>query len=375
MSLLTYDDAKAYASEIRDEVGAGHMPPWQANAAPGTFRDERRLPDDEKAALLAWASHGAPLGDPKDLPPPPTFPQGWMIGNPDVVLEMKNEFHVPASGAVPYQYFYIPTNFTEVKYVQAVEIRPGDHGVVHHALAYYRAAPDMVRTPIFQPRHVNPPPPNPRGEFPPQSLPGTLKRLIASYAHGTNGQVMPQGTALRLEPGGILELEVHYSANGAATTDRTRVGLVFSKDPNPREVLASAFIDPEFVIPAGQANVAVDTDVTFLQDATLFGLSPHTHLRGVRWLYALQLPDGSKTTVLDIPHYDSNWQFFYIFSKPLEIPKGAKLLATAWYDNSPANPMNPDPTKDVFWGPQTWDEMQYTGVLVSPKVPAKKAGG
>ena len=375
MPLLSYDDAKAYASEIRDEVGAGHMPPWQANAPAGTFLGERKLPDDEKATLLAWASSGTPLGDPKDLPPQPSFPPGWAIGTPDAVLQMKDEFHVPASGTIPYEYFYIPTNFTDVKWVQAIEIRPGNRGVVHHVLAYYRAVPDLRRTPIMQPDHTRTPPPSVHGEFPPQPMVGTQKRLIASFAPGTNPQIMPQGTALRLEPGGIIELEIHYNANGTAGTDRTKVGIVFSKDPNPREILGSAFLNADFVLPAGQANVAVDSGATFLQDSTIFGLLPHTHLRGVRWLYQLQLPDGSRKTVLDIPNYSCSWQFYYLFAEPIEVSKGAKLLATAWYDNSAANHMNPDPTKDVFWGDQTWDEMQYTGILVSPKVPATKIGG
>jgi hypothetical protein len=375
MSLLTYDDAKAYAAEIRDEVGAGHMPPWQANAPAGTFLGERTLPDDEKATLLAWASNGTPLGDPKDLPPAPSFPQGWAIGTPDAVLEMKQEFHVPARGAVPYQYFYIPTNFTDVKWVQAIEVRPGNRAVVHHVLAYYRAVPDIRRTPIMRPDHTRTPAPVARGEFPPQPMAGMQKRLIASFGPGTNPQIMPQGTGLRLEPGGIIELEIHYNANGAAGADLTKVGIVFSKDPNPRELLASAFLNAEFVLPAGQPNVAVDSGATFLQDATIFGLLPHTHLRGVRWLYELQLPDGSRKTILDVPHYSCNWQFYYLYATPIDVPKGAHLRATAWYDNSAANHMNPDPTKDVMWGDQTWEEMQYTGILMSPKVPATKAGG
>ena len=374
MALLTYEDAKSYASEIHDQVAAGHMPPWQANAPAGTFRGELKLPDAEKATLLTWASNGAPLGDPKDLPPQPSFPQGWTIGTPDAVLEMKQDFHVPASGAIPYEYFYLPTNFTDVKWVQAIEIRPSNRKVVHHVLAYYRAVPDLRRTPIMQPDHTRTPPPSVRGEFPPQAMAGMQKRLIASLGPGTNAQIMPQGTSLRLEPGGIIELEIHYNANGTAGTDRTKVGLVFSKDPNPREVLGSAFLNAEFVLPAGKADVAVNSGVTFLQDATLFGLLPHTHLRGVRWLYELQLPDGSRKTVLDVPHYSCTWQFYYLFTDPIELPKGAKLQATAWYDNSAANHMNPDPTKDVYWGDQTWDEMQYTGILVSPKVPATKIG-
>src|SRR5688500_10103474 len=135
MSLMTYEDARPWAKAIRDEVSEGHMPPWHADARRGTFLNERRLSDGDKATLLKWASNGAPQGDPADLPPPPQYADGWAIGTPDVVLEMQEDYKVPADGAVQYEYFYIPTNFTDVKWVQAVEVRPGNRKLVHHVLA------------------------------------------------------------------------------------------------------------------------------------------------------------------------------------------------------------------------------------------------
>jgi hypothetical protein len=365
MSLLTYADARPWAKSIRDEVSEGHMPPWHAEARRGTFLNERRLSDGEKSTLLKWASNGAPEGDPADAPPRPEYAEGWALGTPDVVLEMQEDYAVPADGVLQYEYFYIPTNFTDVKWVQAVEVRPGNRSVVHHVLAYYRAVPDLQRTPVIQPRHPMAPPPSPPGRRPVQQLP-LGRRLLATYAPGTNPQIMPRGTALRLEPGGVVELQIHYATRGEAATDRTKVGLVFSREEKPREVLASAFTNATLVLPPGKANVAVDTDVTFLQDATVWGLFPHTHVRGKKWRYALELPDGTRQTVLDIPRYDANWQTFYMFKDPLQIPRGAKLVATAWFDNSAGNPANPDPKSEVRWGDQTWEEMHYTGILVSP---------
>ncbi len=162
MSLLTYDDVRPRAKDIRDEVSEGHMPPWHASAPHGTFLNERGLTDDEKKTLIAWANGGAPKGDPKDMPPAPVYADGWMIGKPDVVFEMQESYKVPAEGVIEYEYFYIPTNFTEPKWIQAIELRPGNREVVHHALAFYKAKPDIQRTPVLRPNRDQmelPPPP------------------------------------------------------------------------------------------------------------------------------------------------------------------------------------------------------------------------
>jgi hypothetical protein len=372
MSLMTYADARPWAKAIRDEVGEGRMPPWHAEAPRGTFLHERRLSNDEKSTLLEWASNGALEGDPKDLPAAPEYAEGWTIGKPDVIFEMAEPYKVPADGIVNYEHFYIQTNFTEAKWVQAVEIRPGSRGVVHHVLAYYRAAPDQLRTPVMSP--IDPEHSRlPAGSGPPglhPAQPGS-KRLLASYAPGTNAQVMPAGTALRLEPGGVIELQIHYSTNGEAAVDRTSVGLVFAKGTAHREVLASAFLNGSFTLPAGKANVSVETGVVFLQDVMVWGLFPHTHLRGKKWKYVVEFPDGTRQTVLDVPRYDFNWQTYYLFKRPLELPRGARLLGTAVYDNSAGNKSNPDPTVNVRWGDQVWEEMQYTGILVSPAQPPR----
>jgi hypothetical protein len=197
-------------------------------------------------------------------------------------------------------------------------------------------------------------------------------RLLATYAPGTNAQVFPAGTALRLAPGGTLHLQVHYTANGTAGTDRSKVGLIFSKEAPTEEIRPGQFINGVFTIPAGATDHQVSTDVTFVQDATLHGIFPHTHVRGKRWSYTLELPDGTKRPLLSVPKYDFNWQTYYMFKDPIAVPKGARIISTAWYDNSAANKSNPDPTIAVKWGDQTWEEMQYTGILYSVK-PAQPA--
>ncbi len=371
MSLLTYDDVRPRAKDIRDKIDEGAMPPWHADSAPGTFLNERGLTEEEKSTIFRWVANGAPKGDAKDMPPTPEYPNGWSIGTPDVVFEMSEEYHVPADDVVQYEYFYIPTNFTEPKWIQAIEVRPGNRNVVHHVLVRYKAKPDVQRAPLLKL--------NPDISTTPKSTPGLhpIKRgddlpvrLLATYAPGTNPQVFRPGTALRLEPGGILELQMHYTAAGQDEIDRTRVGMIFSKDQTPREVLASQFINATLRLPAGAADVKVDADVEFAQDATVWGLFPHTHMRGKKWEYVLQLPDGSKRTILSVPRYNFNWQTYYMFKEPLQVPKGSKILSSAWYDNSAGNRANPDPTVDVKWGEQTWEEMQYTGILVSSVAPA-----
>jgi hypothetical protein len=366
MSLLTYDDVRPRAKDIRDKIDEGVMPPWHADMPHGTFVNERGLTDQEKSTIFRWVANGAPKGDPKDMPGTPDYPKGWSIGTPDVVFEMQEDYKVPADDVVQYEYFYIPTNFKEPKWVQAIEVRPGNRNVVHHVLVRYKAKPDIQRTPVVK---LNPDISNFERTVPglrPVVKDDVPVRLLATYAPGTNPQVFAPGTALRLEPGGVLELQMHYTSAGQDETDRTRVGMIFSKDPAPREVRAGQFFNTTLRLPAGAANVAVDADLEFLQDATVWGLFPHTHVRGKKWEYVLQLPDGSKKKILSVPRYDFNWQTYYMFKEPLQIPKGAKILSTAWYDNSPANRANPDPSVDVKWGDQTWEEMQYTGILYSP---------
>jgi hypothetical protein len=369
MSLISYHDVRPWARAITRKIDEGAMPPWHADAPTGTFSNERKLTPAEKATLERWANGGAPEGDPKDLTAAPTFAQGWRIGTPDAIFEMQEDYAVPARGTIAYENFYIPTNFTEEKWLSAIEARPGNRTLVHHILVFYQAPPDGPRvTPAIQPNREHS-----RIELQrsagsrPQRETGLPTRLLATYAPGTDAQVFPAGTALRLAPGGILHLQVHYTANGTAGTDRSKIGLVFAKAPPAEEMRAGQFINAQFTIPPGAVDHEVATDLTFTQDALVRGLFPHTHVRGKRWNYTLELPDGTKRPLLSVPKYDFNWQTYYMFREPIAVPKGARIVATAWYDNSAANKSNPDPTIAVKWGDQTWEEMQYTGILYSVK--------
>ncbi|MGD0299168.1 MAG: thiol-disulfide isomerase [Bryobacteraceae bacterium] len=357
MPLLTYEQARPWAKSIREKVVLGQMPPWHAVQPRGTFSNDRRLSELEKNTLIRWTDAGAPQGDANDLPPQPKFTEGWEIGAPDVVLSMPKPFTVTAGGTIAYQYFRIPTNFTEDKWVQAIEVRPGTRSVVHHVLVFVREkAPASAAA--FMPVVPKMPPssdPNAsQGQFP-----GTL---IATTAPGTNAMTFEPGQAIRIPAGAQLLFQVHYTANGKEATDQSSVGMIFAKEAPKQELHNSAFVNLLLRLPAGADNQAVDSAIEFTQDSHITALFPHTHLRGKSWEYRLIYPDGRSEVVLAVPKYDFNWQTYYLFTTPLAVPKGSRLEATAHYDNSVNNPSNPDPKTEVHWGDQTWEEMQYSGI-------------
>jgi mono/diheme cytochrome c family protein len=376
MSLLSYREARPYARSIRARVEAATMPPWHAEAKPGTFLNERQLTASERDTIVQWVAGGAPEGDSRDLPPAPSFPDGWTIGKPDLVLSMPEAFDVPAQGTIPYQDVVIPTPFTEDTWVRALELRAGVPSVVHHILVFGRE-PGTGSPHAFSQKplpkggnHGVEPPQRQLGEGlrPPQAgqprggQPPTRRVLLATLAPGTSSFVFPEGTAMKIKAGTTLEFQLHYTANGSAASDRSSIGFVLANEPPEREMRVSHFMNPLLYLPAGAANQRVDTLIEFTADARIWAIFPHTHLRGKAWEYRLHHPEGRSEVVLSVPNYDFNWQTYYQFARPLEAPKGARLEAIAYYDNSAANRANPDPTMDVRWGEQTWEEMQYTGI-------------
>jgi hypothetical protein len=376
MPLMTYEEARPYAKSIRDKVATGHMPPWHADPAYGKFKNDRHLTDAEIETLTRWAAIGAPKGDPKDLPPAPKYTDGWNIGTPDAVFTMPESYNVPADGTIEYQYFDVPTNFTEDKWITAVEVRPGNRSVVHHVIVFY-TEPDVVSTrtraiqmgpnmglprPAGAPAPAPAPPADPNA---PRPAPKPPRMMLAGLAPGTEASVMVPGTALLVRAGSKLTFQMHYTANGVAASDRTSVGVKFAKAAPDTELRVTALINQNFVIPAGEANHTIEANLTLLEDITLWAMLPHTHLRGTSWKYDVTYPDGRKEVILSVPHYDFNWQTEYKFERPLSLPKGTKLHAVATYDNSTKNLSNPDPKSDVKWGDQTWEEMMFTGLTYS----------
>jgi mono/diheme cytochrome c family protein len=325
MSLISYKEVRPWARSIKEKVVSRVMPPWHADPSYGEFANDRRLSEREVATIAAWVDQGAKEGDARDLPSVPQFPDGWNIGKPDAVFYLPKENTVPASGVVDYQYFSVPTNLKEDVWVQAAEIRPGSRGVVHHVIVFIQNGVD--------------------------------RKVLVGYAPGEQPAVIPRGLARRIPAGSNLVFQVHYTPNGIETKDRSYVGLVFAKEPPKNEILTRPIMNARFTIPAGDQNYKVQSSYTFTDDAHVQSLMPHMHLRGKDFEFRITYADGSSKVILSVPKYDFSWQSYYVLKEPLAAPKGARIDCTAHFDNSPGNKYNPDPTKEVRWGDQTWEEM------------------
>lgn len=339
MSLLTYEDALGWAETIREVVEERRMPPWHADPKFGHFANDRSLSKEDREALLTWIKQDCPQGDPRDLPPTRRFAEEWTIGKPDVVLTMQETFHVPAKGGrngIRYQYFEVPTNFEEDRWIQAAEARPGNRAVVHHILVYIAKPGERFET---------------RGPD------GIGDGLLVAFAPGDLPTVYVEGMAKKLPKGATLLFQMHYTPNGVAQDDRSSVGLIFAKKPPQYEVRTRAITQRRFAIPAGADNYEVKSATTFRQDAQLLSFLPHMHLRGKDFEYRVQFPDERSEVLLRVPRYDFNWQSQYRLAKPLTLPAGTRIECTAHFDNSTRNPNNPDPKTAVRWGEQTWEEM------------------
>ena len=334
MSLMTFEDARPWARAIKQRVTARTMPPWGADPAHGTFKNDPRLADRDIETIARWVDAGAPKGEDADLPVAPKFVDGWTIGQPDAVFTMDEEFTIPASGAIPYKYFRVPTNLTEDKWIQAIEIKPGARAQVHHVIAFTQPAGSVLK---------------PGGELGPTNIGGVTPNKP--------GLVFEPGVARLLRGNSDIVMQIHYTTNGTENKDRTTVGIIYAKQPPTRMVGGGMALNPRFVIPANDGNAEVKAVQTLSRDTTITAMTPHMHVRGKDMIYIAHYPDGTAETLLSVPKYDFNWQITYQLATPKVLPKGTQLEVIAHYDNSANNKFNPDPTKDVRWGDQTWEEM------------------
>jgi hypothetical protein len=368
MPLLTYEQTRPWAKGIKSAVVQGKMPPWPADPHFGKFSNDRSLTKAEIDTLTAWVDSGAKEGSKADAPKPRTWVEGWNISKPDVVLEMKQPFHMPASGEVEYQYIVVPTGFTEDKWISQVEIRPSNRTVVHHAVIFIRepgfpwlkeAKPGVPFVPTVA---------NAGQRF--GNTQGAGADVLSIYTPGMVPDIWKPGQAKQIKAGSDLIFQMHYTASGKAGDDHTSIGLVFAKEPPKQRIVTVAALDNRFTIPAGDPNFKVEAISPIMNNMTIISLFPHMHLRGKAFQYDIIYPTGETETVLKVDHWSLNWQLDYKLAKPIELQPGAKVKATAWWDNSKNNPANPDPTKDVKWGEQSWEEMciGFFDVAVDPKI-------
>jgi peroxiredoxin len=335
--LTSYEKVTGWSAMIHSVVAEGRMPPWNADAEfDGKFTNQRKLSKKEKRRLLTWIENGMPRGNPKKDPPPKKWPKQWRIGKPNAIFTMKESFLVPKDGVVDYQYFEIQTNYPEDKWITAMEARPGAPEVVHHVLAF-----------IVDPKsgRVN------------RDRLGLEDGYLCATVPGDTPSIFPKGCAKRLPAGAKIVLQVHYTTNGKAQRDRSKVGLIFAREPITREVRTRGIYNFDFTIPAGDANYEVRSEFTSNEDIEILALFPHMHTRGKSWTYLAHTPDGQTDKLLSVKNYDFNWQESYVCREPIPVAKGTRIECVAHFDNSEGNFENPDATKPVQWGEQTWEEM------------------
>jgi hypothetical protein len=367
MSFLTYDQTRPWAKAMKQAVLTKQMPPWFADAHFGKFSNDRTMSQADVDTLASWADTGAKAGDPKDGPKPIDFVEGWRIGKPDVVFEMQQAFNVPASGTIDYQYIVIPTNFKEDTYVQVAEARPGNPALVHHIIAFIREPGNpwlkdaQPGVPFVPKNHVRTENQNPdqRRKAEQQAGGGIGDNWLAGYAPGVVPYPMPPGEAKLVKAGSDIVVQMHYTANGKPGTDISRIGLILSKEKPEAKVLTLPIGTTDFAIPPGDSNYEVKAKMKVQRDVTVVSLLPHMHFRGKSFEYKVTYPSGESETLLSVPHYDFNWQLTYELEKPKVLPKGTLIELTAHYDNSANNKYNPDPSKTVYFGEQTWEEMMF----------------
>ena len=331
-SLASFADVEGWGPTITEVVEEERMPPWPANPAFGHFRNNARLTETEKQLIYRWVENGMPSGDLDDLPPAPKFVKGWRIPEPDQVVFMRDEpFVVPAKGVVDYQYFEVDPGFTEDKFIAAAEARPENRATVHHIIVYIK---------------------------PPGSNSFRNHGAVTGYAPGSLPTAFESGIARRVPAGSKFVFELHYTPNGSEQHDRSYVGLKFVDESQVRkQVHNNLAIDEKFVIPPNANDHKVVARRRIKHDQLLLNMTPHMHVRGKAFRFEAIFPDGKRETLLDVPRYDFNWQLTYELAEPILLPKGSQVVCTAHFDNSPANPVNPDPSKEVRWGDQSWDEM------------------
>ncbi len=361
MPLVTYQQSRSWATQIRDTVHSKSMPPWFADSCCGHFANDPSLTAEEIAILAAWADAHAPAGNAHDAPPPPHWTQSWNIPQPDAVVAMPKAVTIPAHGDVEYTYEIVPTNFAEGRWVQMSEIRPSSRAHVHHAVVYIRPPDsDWLRAaPLDQPFTAS----SLHDEHLRHQAHETTSDLLLVYAPGSSPDRWPDGMAKFIPAHSDLVFQMHYTTNGRASTDRTRIGLVFAKIPPKQRVITLQLANDHdtLPIPPNADDYRVEVHGTLPNDYVLLSFFPHMHLRGKRFEYNLVRGDktglnGTIETLLRV-NYDFYWQLSYRLAEPRFLKAGTELQAIAWYDNSRHNRHNPDPDAAVTWGDQTYNEM------------------
>jgi hypothetical protein len=427
MSLTSYQETRPWVKLIRSKVASREMPPWHADPRYGKFRDDRSLTPQEIETIAAWADAGAPKGEDSDLPRVPTFVSDWQSGEPDYVVEMPFEFHVPAEGQLNAVYFWVPVPFNEDRLVETFEVRPGNRRVVHHIGVSVATLPEgghltqrgelilpdgtlqndaaQLKTQERGAAGLTGQTGEPRKRTQ-DSDDAPLNSLVGVYVPGGGVYRRPPGIGRRIPAGKYLVFNVHYQPTGQPETDRSKIGMWFSKSSEVQEIYEQGVGEPLLtstdrtsfyriensvetngpmergfpLIPPHAENFQVVGITPVVEPITLYAMWPHAHLRAKDMSWTLTWPDGRQQVLLSIPKYRFDWQILYTLSEPLKIPAGSTITAIVHYDNSMANKNNPDPDREVHWSESSWEEMflpfmQYTVDSQAPVTKRPSNGG
>ena len=339
-AMTSYDMIKGFSPMIREVIRTDRMPPWHSDPNIGSFLHDRSLTSKEIKTLVHWIEAGSPRGEGYDpLADPRESLPDWPLGVPDLILTVPS-FDVPATGVVDYQRPYVVNPLEEGKWLRASTVKVGSRESVHHVLTGYLK------------------------EIPKSGQSNEVRwgASVGGYAVGAESMIAREGLGTYIPAGGAIGLQMHYTPFGREVTDTTQIGLYFYDKRPPRMLRNSVIMDFSIEIPPEKANHAETAYLEFPKDAELFYAFPHAHYRGQSSTLAIRYPDGREEMILSLPKYDFNWQRAYEFKDPIKVPAGAKLIARYTYDNSTQNAANPDPSKKMVWGDQSFEEMLYTAI-------------
>ncbi len=336
-AMSKYSKVKGWSDMIEEVVLTKQMPPWHADPHIGTFLENAGLTSDEKRTLLTWIRQGSPRGDGSDpLEAYAPEKKDWKLGEPDHVMALPEQ-KIPAEGVLDYRYVRLESPFDHDVWLSGIEVNPGNTQVLHHVVITGR-------------------PKEKRGQR-------NLGKWFTGYAPGTAAWPTPEGTGILLPKGYLLRFQLHYTTNGKAELDQTKIGFHILEKPPKKEVRTEVVINPEFRIPPRKMEHSSEWQGRpFPDDVIIYAMNPHMHYRGKRMSFHAKLPDGTTKDLLSVPNYNFNWQRTYVLKEPLRLPKGTRLLIKNAWDNSALNPHNPDPNKSVRWGEQSFEEMFFATV-------------
>ncbi len=362
-ALLTYEDVKKHARQIATVTAQRYMPPWLPQAGYGEFAGERRLTDAQIRLIAAWVKEGAPEGPLAELPALPHFTQGWQLGTPDLVVEAKRAYVTPAAGRDVFWNFVLTPDVKTTRYVRAIEIRPGNRRIVHHA----NMLVDRAHSARLQEK-------SPGAGFPGMDL--TIEAgafdpdsHFLFWKPGSVPSAEPDGLAWRLDPADDLVLNVHLQPSGKPEEVRPSVGLYFTdRPPTKFPMLVQLEHDGALDIPPGDADFLVTDDFRLPVDADVLAVYPHAHYLGKLLEGYATLPGGRREWLVRIPDWDLNWQAVYHYRRPVFLPKGTVISMRFHYDNSKGNNRNPNrPPVRVRAGDQSTDEMGHLWLQLLPR--------